>query len=270
VGAEGIDGVDGADGPQGFQGYQGPQGFQGFQGATGNQGSQAAGTADAEYVTTASSGDLTNEVVIPGLAGSADISGAGGAGTSEEYDTGTTGLSWNPSSPNTENSDTTVKSYLYLKSTDNVVRLGSKSWSPGSGAFDVRAKVELGPQTAATFCAIGLIVTDTATVDSGAGAMIRLSMEPGSAFYQIIAFTLSAGSYTQRGSGWQNVGNSIYLRISRDGSNNISFWFSYTGIAWQLIATQSHTVTVSKLGYRIGAAGTVTFEAYVDWLRTDV
>lgn len=59
----------------------------------------AAGGAPttAPYITTAADAGLSAEIVIPGLAASGDISGAGGGGIGEEYDTGTTGLSWSPS-----------------------------------------------------------------------------------------------------------------------------------------------------------------------------
>jgi hypothetical protein len=136
------------------------------------------------YITTASDGTLSAEVVIPGFAGSADVAGNGGAGTSEEYDTGTTGLSWAPSTPETVDSNTTVKSHLYVNQTSTTERFGTKSWSP-VGAFDLRVKMWGN--------GLGLLVAD-------AGNTSRLLLAMGQSIAQPIqAYTYFSGSYTQSG-----------------------------------------------------------------------
>lgn len=220
----------------------------------------------SEYLTTASDGGLSAEVVIPGLAGSPDRAGIGGAGTSEEYDTSTTGLTWD-SNPTTVDSDTTFKSHLYILSqADSAARIGTKSWSP-AGAFDVRAKIALGPNGAANAAAIGLHIGDSGNNNR---MLLHISLDATNKKYQLVAFTYASSTYTQRGSTWNDVDNEMYLSLRRDGSNNVSFWFSYDGKMWHRIATQSFTFTVANLGYRVQADNAVTVEVTVDFLRTSV
>lgn len=268
-GADGIDGTDGVQGFQGYQGFQGNQGNQGFQGASGAQGGQGTpAPTNAEFVTTAASGDLSAEVVIPGLAGSADIEGTFGGGTSEEYDTSTTGLTWTPSTPNTVDSDTTRKSHLYIKNVDGTERFGYKSWSP-AGAFDVRCEVSFGTDPVASGnYFIGLVVANSGNTERVTNFLIQVV---GTGFV-LQVFTFTGGSYTQRGSSVNIQGfNRIYLRITRDGSNNISWWFSMDGYAWQGITTFSFTFTPANVGFSVlQQTSTTNAHAYIDWLRTDV
>jgi hypothetical protein len=87
------------------------------------------------------------------------------------------------------------------------------------------------------------------------------------------AFTYTASTFTQRGSTITNfaaIGQFVYLRTTRDGSNNVSFWISASGIAWQLIATQAFTFTAGELGFRFNNTGSTDFRTYIDFLRTDV
>lgn len=219
---------------------------------------------DAKYIVATANASLSSEIVIPGLAGSPDIVGAGGAGTSEEYDSATTGLTWT-TAPNTVDSNTTILSHLYIKNTDATEKLGTKSYAP-TGAFDARCKVTLG-NGITNIAAIGLLICDD---DNSERAMIQLMSIPGSQAFQVKAYTYTLSSYTQRGSSWGVGVNQIYFRIARDGSNNVSFYFSVNGILWQLVATQSFTLTVAKLGFRIANDSTLTSEMAVDWLRTDV
>lgn len=219
----------------------------------------------SEYVTTASDAGLSAEVVIPGLAGSADILGAAGAGTSEEYDTATTGLTWN-NTPTTVDSNTTVKSHLYvLAQADTTERIGTKAWSP-AGALDARAKVNGALNfSAAPVGTIGLIICNS---DKSNRALLVYVCHT-SAYY-IQAYTYAPSAYTQRGATWVVGRGPIYLRIARDGSNNWSFYWSGDGSIWQFIATQALTFTVSDIGFRfLGTAGG-THQGIVDWLRTDV
>lgn len=229
-------------------------------------GGGGAGTT-VPYVTTASDSGLSAEVVISGLAGCADIYGAAGAGTSEEYDGTATGLTWTPSDPAVINSNTTIKSYLYLKSTDNTERLGTKSWAP-AGALDARCKVTVGHEvTGATGIAdLGILIGNS---DLSNRVLCHLRCTA-SNVYVTQAFTFASATYTQRGSDWGIYGNEVYLRIVRDGSNNWTFYWSSNGILWQFIATQALTFTVAKLGYRFSQGSAATIYGAVDWLRTDV
>jgi hypothetical protein len=85
------------------------------------------------------------------------------------------------------------------------------------------------------------------------------------------AFTYASGSYTGLGAGATNIGlNSVYVRITRDGSNNWTFYVSDNGLTWIRLASASLTFTVANIGYRINP-GTASAGYYVsDWLRTDV
>lgn len=234
-------------------------------------GSGGGAPTTAEYVTTASDGTLSAEVSIPGLAGSADKAGAGGAGTSEEWDTSTTGLSWSPSSPATADSDTTLLSHLYLRATDTTARYGTTAWSP-AGAFDIRlgaCQLAMENTTAGTN-ALGLIVLDATT--PGNGVLLELEVDPNARTCNVVAYTYASGTPTQRGSSWSvDSTTPVWLRITRDGSNNVSFWLSKTGKTgtYQLIATQAHTFTASYKGVRFALAA-ANGSAITDWIRTDV
>jgi hypothetical protein len=87
----------------------------------------------------------------------------------------------------------------------------------------------------------------------------------------LIAYTYASGSYTQRGNSFAySITSPLWLRITRDGSNNCSFYFSLNGVTWQLLATQALTLTVSNIGYRVSTGGASEFILISDWLRTTV
>jgi hypothetical protein len=223
----------------------------------------------AEYVATASDGTLSAEVVIPGLAGSADIAGAAGGGISEEYDTSTTGLTWTPGAPTTVDSDTTHKSRLYIRATDATERLGLRSWAPGSGAFDARCHLVVGTSTIAggNFPGGGFIITDAGNNNR---LLLNRTYDTTNKRFEAIGYTYAGGSYTARTT---NViySQARYWRITRDGSNNITWWYSDDGLQWVIMDTFAFTLTVANIGYRVVHAGTSTdTKFYSDWLRTDV
>lgn len=202
----------------------------------------------------------------------ADRAGVGGAGTSEEWDTSTTGLTWT-SSPTTVDSNTTVAGHLYIDNqADTTERLGLKAWAPGSGAFDARlGRVLVGANTSAAnvSVAFGLIITD-----SGNSNRLRVNMSYNYSTGQsaVAAYTYASSSYTQRGSSatFLPPGMPIYLRITRDGSNNCSFYWSMNGVLWNFIATQSFTLTIANIGLIAAGNATAGFQAATDWIRTSV
>jgi hypothetical protein len=207
---------------------------------------------------------------IPGLAAHAGKEGLGGGGIDEEYDTTTTGLTWSPTTPGTIDSDTTVPSHLYFEwsGTGAVETLGLRSWSPaGAAAFDARCHLSIMNTAAGNTVATGLIVTDSGDANR---AVVQVTAAVTNA--QVQAFTYASGSYTQRGSTWTagyGTGDT-WLRITRDGSNNVTFHFSKNGRVWAPIATLSFTFTVANIGYRISESGTASIQAVSDFLRTDV
>ncbi len=213
----------------------------------------------------------TVAAIIPFFAADPNIKGAGGAGVSEEYDSGTSGLTWG-SAPAVEDVNTTVLSHLYIKSTTTGVILGTKSWVPGAGAFDIRSKFLLGSDiTSGAYSSIGLHVGDSGD-NNRLLVFIKWDSASPSVPLTIGAYTYTASTLTQRGASWGLSGNNgpIYTHIARDGSNNCSFYFSVNGIDWQLIATQSFSITVADRGYRIDQSNAAAAYYIVDWQRTSV
>lgn len=232
-----------------------------------NLSTAIAAPKTAKYVTTAADGTLSAEVVIPGMAGHADILGAAAGGISEDYDTVTTGLTWDVA-PATEDSNTTVKSHLYLVKSTTSTSLGVRAWTPGAGAFDARTKIAIGTDATTGSGEIGLYIQNS---DASVRAVIRYWADTTNNRNAFDVFTYASSSYTQRGATIYTVGNpAVYLRITRDGSNNLTFWYSMNGILWQKYVTQALTLTVSHVGYYFNQdGGSTIIYAISDWLRTD-
>lgn len=231
-----------------------------------NVGGGGGAPTTSEYVTTASDGGLSAEVVIPGMAGSADIAGAGGAGTAEEFD-GSDPITWS-SNPDTFNCDSTIKSHYYVVDNDGSAKYGYVAWSP-AGAFDARWRVFFGADhTDANDFSIGVWIGDNTNTDGlviGAGPNLAA---PETFIYR--AYTVSGGAFTQRGVNFAIPGGSAYLRITRDGSNNIRFYLSDNGLVWRLIATQNFSLTVARRGFRINSVSANNVYLACDWMRADV
>lgn len=233
--------------------------WESVEGATGGGG---GAPTDANYLTTASNGTLSAEVVIPGLAGHADRAGIGGSAFAEEYDTSTTGLTWTPSTPNTVDANTTALSHLYIRSNDTTERFGYRAFSP-AGDFDVRCKLVNALRSGGTsFGGVGLMV---ASADNTVRVLVAPDNGQQNTRASISAFTYASSTYTQRGSSWLYI-TPPYLRISRVGSA-VSQWFSHDGLGWTLIATTTFTITPTQVGFRVTGGNTPDFEAHIDWLR---
>ena len=221
---------------------------------------------DAEYVTTAANGSLSAELVISGLAGNADRNGAGGAGTSREFESGDALPTWTASDPATQNIDSTIPGHLYILQTDNVAeRLGLYAWAP-AGDFDARIKMSVGSNQQTTAVASGLIITDSGNSNR---ILIPFSLDITNKRWTVESYSYASSTYTQRGSTWGYSSNEVYLRITRV-SGTVSWYFSHDGILWQFIASLSFSITVANIGIRNAVGGAVQLEAAIDWLRTDV
>ncbi len=220
----------------------------------------------AEYIMSASNVGTSAEVTIPGLAGSADRSGIGGAGVSYEFDSGASPLSWS-AAVDVENVDSTFPSHLYVQDNGAAETLGTYSWSP-AGAFDIRCKISMGAEvgTSASAPASGLIVGDSAMNNR---VTILFVYDGATDRFTVAAYTYAASTYTIRGATNAVGTNVVYMRIVRDGSNNNSFYYSMDGLTWLLLATQALTYTAAKAGIRLAPASLVTNVA-VDWIRSDV
>jgi hypothetical protein len=211
------------------------------------------------------------ESIPPGSAGSADIAGVGGAGTSEEWGTTTTGLTWTPSNPTTVDSHTTILDHLYIDNpADTTTRLGTKSWAPGAGAFDARlGGIWIGSSThvASVGAQMGLHIGDSGNSNR---LLLDISFNPSTQVQTVVSYTYAASTYTQRGTTKTVPFVPMYARITRDGSNNVSFFWSANGVLWNFIATQSFTLTIANIGVYIAASTSNGFQCAADWLRTSV
>jgi hypothetical protein len=202
-------------------------------------------------------------ITIPDLLNNPSKAGLGGGGITEEYDTSSTNLTWG-SAPTTEDSNTTIPSALFYENTQNGENLGLRSWAPGAAAvFDCRLHIGVVANDNANAWGAGLIVTSSSNTSR---AMIHLTAVR--AGHTVQAFTYAAGSYTQRGGSYGNRPSECYLRITRDGSNNVSFWWSDTGYLWNLVATQAFTFTPANIGYRMSTNASVTVRMQSNFLRT--
>jgi hypothetical protein len=220
----------------------------------------------SEYITSASDGGLSNEVVIPGLAGHADRAGIGGAGTSYEFDSGASPLTWS-AAVDSEDVDTTFPSHLYVVDNGAAETLGTFAYAP-AGAFDLRCKLSMGMDAIVAGAGASLIVGDSA-MNNRCRLSLALDTSVAPDATVINAHTYAASTYTQRGASVQAGGNNAYLRITRDGSNNNSFYWSTDGITWVFIATQSLTYTAAKAGISL-ILGSQNVRVAVDWIRSDV
>jgi hypothetical protein len=213
------------------------------------------------------------ESIPPGAAGSPDAAGVGGAGTSEEWGTTTTGLTWTPSNPTTVDSHTTIPNHLYIANqADATERIGTKAWTPaGAAAFDARlGRVMIGANSsvAAVTSQVCFHIGDSGNANR---LMIVMDYTYNSIASTVRAFTYASSTYTQRGGSASILaGYPYYLRITRDGSNNCSFYWSANGLLWNFIATQALTLTVANIGIRVVGNTTAGFQAAADWLRTSV
>jgi hypothetical protein len=220
----------------------------------------------SEYITSAADGTLSNEVVIPGLAGHADRAGIGGAGTSYEFDSGASPLTWS-AAVDTETVDSTFPSHLYIQDNGAAITIGTFAYAP-AGAFDIRCKISVGGEvgTSASTIAGGLIVANS---DLTSRVFVEIEFAGASDRWVVGAYTYTAATPTLRGAAQGDLSNSEYLRIKRDGSNNVSFYYSGDGLTWLLIATQSFTFTAALAGIILVPAS-LTTEIAVDWIRSDV
>lgn len=231
-------------------------------------GGSAGGTApgDGKYIVSSSHVDLSDEIVIPGMAGSPDRAGIGGGGSVYEFDSGASPLTWS-AAVDTENVNSTFPSHLYVQDNGAAATFGTFAYAP-AGAFDIRCKMSLGGEvgTSASTIAGGLIVASSGLSNR---AFIEIEYAGASDRFIVAAYTYTGGVATQRGASQGDLSNCEYLRIKRDGSNNVSFYVSHDGLTWLLIATQSFTFTPAAAGIVLVPAS-LTTEIAVDFIRSTV
>jgi hypothetical protein len=167
----------------------------------------------------------------------------------------------------------TGNSSLAITATANSYHHRARAFAP-AGAFRVEARVMLPFQDVSGGTApqqifgnsamIGLMVKDSSTSEAALTGVV-LDVETNNAGTMIISwYTISAGTATPRGSSqfggalFNLFGKWLYLRIDRDGANNISVFWSQDRNFWQTlisgVSTAAFTFTAAKLGLRIGSA----------------
>lgn len=189
-------------------------------------------------------------------------------GINENYETAEDGLTWNqwgdfavPS----HNSNSTIPSWLYVTSVNYTNEwTGMRAWAP-AGAFDARTRVAISAPARDT--SVGLLIANTA---GDQRVLVQLTYESGNSRFVVGAYTRSGSSYTQTGTTRIVGTNDIYLRIDRDGSNNMGFYYSTNGIMWTRINQVSFTMTVNLIGYRAQIGWPDNFQWASDWLKTNV
>jgi hypothetical protein len=177
-------------------------------------------------------------------------------------------LTWTPGAPATVDSDTTTKSYLYIAANDATERLGLRSWSPGAGAFTATCELSIGHSVTAggNFPGGGFIITDSG---SNNRVLLNRTYDVTNQRFEALGYTYAGGSYTSRTA---NVLYAFarYFQITRDGSNNLSWWWSIDGLDWIIMGTFSFSMTVANIGYRVAHQGSGATTFHSDWLRTSV
>lgn len=221
-------------------------------------GGAGGAPTDAKYVTTAADGALSAEIVIPGLAGSPDVIGVGGTGTSHEYDAGDSEPTWTGSTPAVHVINTDVPSHYHIQMQSNTETFGLYSWTPGANvAFDIRMKLSLDHNSNAP--AVALMVANS---DNSIRFLAQLQSGA------IYAYSYSGG-YASLGT-LPYYTYVTYLRITRDSSNNYTFYFSYDGHGWLTFATANNATAIAKIGFRIAMTNANANNIYIDWLRSSV
>lgn len=223
----------------------------------------AAAPADAQYIVTSGHNDLSNEIVIPGLAGSSDIKGANGTSVAYEFDSGSL-FTWSIA-PTAEDINTTIKSHYYINVNSGVEQHGYYAFSPGAGvAFDARIKVSFGGTTVTNVGAVGLLLEDSAS----ATRIIMAAFPTNNRAGAVTSYTYESGAYTARGNtNMTNVGfhSTWYFRIQRNASDQWTTWFSFDGLTWnKVVNLHSLSFTVAHLGLYISAD---PMDIAIDWLR---
>lgn len=229
--------------------------------------SGGASTADPFVIGAGAAGDLSTKVQISGLTGSADINGAAGAGTSEEFD-GADPFTYSAALTATD-TNTTIKSHWYAQDSAGTAKYCYKAWAP-AGAFDARWKMDWAcdDQTLGNL-SIGVWIGDSANSNGVIQTIDILQNSPRE--FTTSAYTVATGAFTQRGVSHLIGCTTIYFRITRDGSNNVSFYWSTNGHIWVFVATQNFTLTVARIGFRLNSVtGGKSLYVACDWLRTSV
>lgn len=230
----------------------------------------ASAPATAAYVVAASDASIPNGVVIPGLAGSADIKGSGA--NDDEFDVTDASPpigSWTTlGSPTSQNANSTALSHYYVKKS-------------ATGTLGTHGIYKASPSTPFTMTA-KLSDSTIRNIDHGAGIFVG-ETTPG----KMASLYLGASSGTLKfafiAATWTNpttfnttvtaldepVTAPVYLRIVASSSTSVGYYWSYNGIVWTLLsAAHNPSFTIGSVGLIIiQDNATYDLEAAFDWVR---
>jgi len=221
----------------------------------------------AQYVVAAADATLSAEIVIPGLAASADIRVAGA--NDDEFDTTDTSdpmTGWTTlGAPTAHDMNSTAKSHYYVKqaATAGTSWTGIYKANP-STPFTVIAKLaDASPN--ANYNGAGLFI--------GESTPGKMSVLEGVAIAdrraRIENFTNPTTYASTTGGTPVYINVPVYLKIIATSSTSVAYYISKGGHVWTLLATAYNP------GFTIGSVGlcvksehaTVGIEATFDWIR---
>jgi hypothetical protein len=229
----------------------------------------------AEYVTTATDGTLSAEVVIPGLAASPDRVPSGV--TSLDFDSSTSGLTA-IGSPTTFASDTSKPSQLFeVCTTASALEAGYAAWTPGAAGHAAWCKI-IAHNLPGSFARAGVFVA-AATPGAASGLFIRrnaslLDFE----WRDYNASTVPQNNASQAitdvpyTTSVQQAYGPIWLMVEWQSNTSLTFRFSLDGIVFRSLAgtfvahSPTTAFTTGSAGVGMEGEGTAG-RAWFDYLR---
>jgi hypothetical protein len=210
------------------------------------------------------------EVIIPGLAASADIKVAGAS--DDEFDTTDTSdpmTGWTTlGTPTSHDINSTAKSHYYVKqNAGGAVNLVGiyKAKSP---AFTVTAKMTADTVLATAQGRAGLFIAEAAPgkIESIGHYTVSGGVPVGVA---VDVWTNRTTFSSTPATSLYQTGAHLYLQIVVTSSTNVTYKFSYNGLLWHVLASARNP------GFTVGAAGLLIdpnssgdpVEALFDWIR---
>ena len=229
---------------------------------SGGNGGGAPSTA--RYIVASGDSNLSAEIIIPGLSGSADRLGIGGAGFSYEFDSGSSPLTWS-TAVDVENVGSTLPSHLYVYDTDTTARMGLFSYSP-AGDWEVTTKIAFtfDPSYTSNDFYIGIIATN-----SDESRRIAIMHRQNSATPSVEVYTY-AGSFTLQNSiAITLTGVPVYFKLRYvAGSTAVHYYYSFDGMSWRRIGgAVTFSLTAAKIGFYYHNSSGGPGIVMCDWLR---
>lgn len=233
--------------------------------ALGGGGGGGAPTG-VKYVVAAADGTLTNEIILPALAGSIDI--PAGGGSDHEFDAALSG--WTTlGSPDALNANSDALSHLHIvKNATATLGLHGLYRASPSMPFTMTAKLS-DAYIRADYNIAGIGVAE-ATPGKISGVDVWSSggnpvIIGGDVWTNPTSW--SAGTATLSSSFFG--GFPIYLRIVATTSTNVAYYWSDNGMVWRLInGGHNPSMTIASVVLYV-ESGNATYpgEAFFDWVR---